>query len=275
MGGDREYRAFGAYLGEMTVIPLEAKNAPSGSILDCTIFGLQAFTKEVIYVVHTPASAFGTVNNHYQLLLPRALIETENKKINDLNWKNDGTEQIIFPKFSDTVPQDFLHKRISTPQEWLSYFESGLSTQSALVFNEMWNNSSVMQDYFAGEIVNFGTTRVNTDMRKISAEEWIDLFKKAVKFSNDPVIQAMQSCINLMTDLEMLNSILTKLADSNDEAEKLKSIINKRKEKLEKLNNLLGGNGDRNKKWSGEKANFGNDVREITSKECWIILKAY
>ncbi len=186
-----------------------------------------------------------------------------------MNWKNDGTEQIIFPEFSNTVPQDFLHKRISTPQEWLSYFESALSTQSALVFNEMWNSSSVMQDYFAGEMVNFGITRVNTDIRKISAEKWVDLFKKAVKFSNDLVIQAMQSCINLMTDPEMLNSILAELADSNDEAEKLKSIINKRKEELKKSNDVFKKNNDRNKKWSGEKANFGNDVREITSKE-WL-----
>ncbi len=84
-GGDREYRAFGAYLGEMTVVPLEAK---SRSILDRTIFGLQAFTREVIYVVHTPASAFGTVNNHYQLLLPRTLVETKEKKISALNSKN-------------------------------------------------------------------------------------------------------------------------------------------------------------------------------------------
>ncbi len=99
-GGDREYRAFGAYLGEMTVIPLTAQNTASGSIVDRTIFGLQAFTKEVIYVVHTPASAFGTSNNHYQLLLPRTLVETRHKNINDLNWKNDGTEQIIFPSLA-------------------------------------------------------------------------------------------------------------------------------------------------------------------------------
>ncbi len=77
-GGTRECAAFGAYLGGMTVIPLITT---SGSILAPTISGLQAVTKEVIYVVHTPASTSGTVNNHYQLLLPRALIERKIKRL--------------------------------------------------------------------------------------------------------------------------------------------------------------------------------------------------
>ncbi len=72
----------------------------------------------------------------------------------------------------------------------------------------------------------------------------------AIEINNASVIQAMQSCINLMADIEMLNLILVKLVDNNDTNNTLKNMIGERLTTLKDLD-LIWKNSFEDK-WTGK-----------------------
>ncbi len=58
----------------------------------------------------------------------------------------------------------------------MTHFRLALQKDCGIVAEGMIESNSLMQDYFIGEEVNFGTEN-NIDRRKISAEEWVDFFE--------------------------------------------------------------------------------------------------
>ncbi len=94
------------------------------------------------------------------------------------------------------------------PEELLAYLPRILVCRCYDIFRECFAMNSLLQNYFQGEAVNFGTEE-KQHILKITAEYWVSCYNSAVSNKNWLFVDYLRiSCIEAMTDQQMLDSIL-------------------------------------------------------------------
>ncbi len=66
-----------------------------------------------------------------------------------------------------------------TLEEQLNWFKRFLAGRQLLIAGDLWQRNHLIQKYFKGELVNFGTAE-SAEMRRITPEDWLIYFKAAV-----------------------------------------------------------------------------------------------
>ncbi len=160
---------------------------------------------------------------------------------------------------SSALLRSYLKGMIS-PEIWISCFKKALVSRCHLVIQSMWQGNDLMQGYFIGEALNFGTekrqpTEVERaeNIEKIFASQnpWIiravwdkaktsvfqhqiqqKLVEKACSASkSNASFRTVHACIKTVTDIHVLNSLLTTISndhDVNDAKQKLSMTVKNR-----------------------------------------------
>ncbi len=126
--------------------------------------------------------------------------------------------------------------------------------------------NSLLQNYFKGEAVNFGTEE-EKHILKITAEYWVSCYNSAVSNKNWLFVDYLRiSCIEAMTDQQMLRSILALIPI--DEISDSKEAY-KRKSELHRAINKKVING-----WGGAiNSGLSDDAKRKNALEEWLDVK--
>ncbi len=66
-----------------------------------------------------------------------------------------------------------------TLKEQLNRLKDFLGSRQLLIAGDLWQRNHLIQKYFKGELVNFGTAE-SAELRRITPEDWLSYFKAAV-----------------------------------------------------------------------------------------------